>query len=132
MPNEGTKPWLLTLAGLAVPGLGHLLQGRWVRALILGGAVLSLFGLGIWLGGNIFVISSSEEGTSYLLQYPPAFADLGNGIAYIFCAITGVGSSPDLAKLYTYEFGQRFILVSGLLNFLAALDCFDIAVKRKS
>lgn len=132
MPNEGTKPWLLALAGLAVPGLGHLLQGRLIRGIILGGAVLSLFGLGIWLGGNIFTISSTEEGTSYLLQYPPAFADLGNGITYIVCAIAGVGTSPDLAKLYTYEFGQRFILVSGLLNFLAVLDCFDIAVKRKS
>jgi hypothetical protein len=125
------NPWLYSLAGLLIPGAGHLLQRRWLRGLILGGAVFLMFALGVWMGGNIFSISSSEEGASYLLQFPPAFANLGNGLLYIGSLILGIGSSPDLAKLSTYEYGQRFILVSGLLNYLVALDCFDIAVKRK-
>lgn len=115
-----------------VPGLGHILQGRWIRGAILGGLGLLMFGLGIWLGGNLFSISGAEEGSAYLLQIPPAFADMGSGLAYFAGLVAGLGSSPDLAKLPTYEYGQRFILVAGLLNYLAVIDCFDIAVKRKS
>ncbi len=126
------KPWLLSVASFLVPGLGHILQGRLIRGAILGGVVLGMFIFGVWLGGNIFSISSSEEGFSYLLQFPPAFADMGSGLAYFVSLIAGLGNSPELAKLSTYEYGQRFILVAGLLNYLAIIDCFDIAVKRKS
>lgn len=123
---------MLSAVGFFVPGLGHILQGRWIRGAILGGVVLFMFVFGVWMGGNIFSISSTEEGFSWLLQFPPAFADMGSGLAYFISLIAGLGSSPDLAKLSTYEYGQRFILVAGLLNYLSILDCFDLAVKRKS
>jgi len=31
----------------------------------------------------------------------------------------------------TYEYRNTFLLVAGLLNYLAALDAFDIAARRK-
>ncbi len=37
------RAWLIGLAAWAVPGLGHLLQRRWARALLLGGAVWAMF-----------------------------------------------------------------------------------------
>jgi hypothetical protein len=31
----------------------------------------------------------------------------------------------------TYEYGNTFLIVAGLLNFLVMLDAYDIAVGRK-
>ena len=35
------------------------------------------------------------------------------------------------AQRMTYEYGNTFLLVAGLLNYLATLDAFDIAAGRK-
>jgi len=32
----------------------------------------------------------------------------------------------------TYEYGNTFLLVAGLLNYLVMLDAFDIAAGRKA
>ncbi len=32
----------------------------------------------------------------------------------------------------SYEYGNTFVIVSGLLNMLVALDAYDIALGRKS
>ncbi len=74
-----TKAWLLGAAGWLVPGLGHLLQGKWVRALLLGGAVWICFISGFQMGGYLFKYSGSEPGTSSLLQIPPMIGNLGTG-----------------------------------------------------
>ncbi len=103
------RAWLMGLAGWLVPGLGHLLQGKWVRALLLGGAVWICF-------------------------IPPMIGDLGSGLLYIFCWVKDVGFShgPQPSALPTFEYGWTFLLVAGLLNYLAMLDAFDIAAGRKS
>jgi hypothetical protein len=35
------------------------------------------------------------------------------------------------ANYETFEYGNTFLLVAGLLNYLGMLDAFDIAVGRK-
>ena len=69
-----------------------------------------------------------------LLQVPPTVANLGSGVLYIFCWILGVGFSddPQHAARATYEYGTTFLLIAGLLNYLAMLDAFDVSVRRKS
>jgi hypothetical protein len=128
------RAWLMGLAAWLVPGLGHLLQGRWVRALLVGGAVwLSYLG-GLWMGGHLFSVSGNEQGLSALLQVPPMIANLGSGILYIVCWLFGVGFADDPAHAAraTYEYGNTFLLIAGLLNYLAMLDAFDISAGRKA
>jgi hypothetical protein len=124
--------WVMGIAGWLVPGLGHLLQGKWARALILGAAVWICFFVGLWMGGHLFSIGN-EQGSSALLQIPPMIANLGAGMPYIFCWLLGIGFSDDAihAARATFEYGNTFLLIAGLLNYLAMLDAFDIAAGRK-
>lgn len=122
--------WLIGLAAWAVPGFGHLLQRRWARAALLGGAVWGMFFTGLWLGGHLFTITSKDEGLSALVQLLPMSANVGSGLLYVFCWLTNTGFAEQ-AQRVTYEYGNAFLLVAGLLNYLAALDAFDIAAGRK-
>jgi hypothetical protein len=128
------RAWLMGAAGWLVPGLGHLLLGRWARALILASAVWICFISGFAMGGHLFMYPGSEPGTSSLLQIPPMIGDLGTGILYIVCWVTGYGFSHEAeqAALPTFEYGWTFLLIAGLLNYLCMLDAFDIAAGRKS
>ena len=128
------RAWFVGLAAWLVPGLGHLLQGRWIRALLLGGAVWISFLGGLWMGGHLFSVGGNEQGLSALLQLPPMIANLGSGILYIISWVFGVGFADDPAHAAraTYEYGNTFLLVAGLLNYLAMLDAFDIAAGRKA
>jgi len=120
--------WLIGLAAWAVPGLGHVLQRRWMRGLLLGGAVWVMFFLGLWLGGHLFTVT--DHGLAALVQLLPMSANVGSGLLYLFCWLTNTGFAEQAQRL-TYEYGNTFLLVAGLLNYLAALDAFDIAAGRK-
>lgn len=123
----GTIGWFL-------PGVGHLLQGKWVRALILGGAVWIAFIGGLLMGGHLFSVTGNDPGSSALIQVPPMIANLGSGLLYIGCWALGIGFSNDplMAARATYEYGNTFLLIAGLFNYLAMLDAFDISAGRKS
>lgn len=122
------------VAGWVFPGAGHLLQGQWVRALILGGAVWISFVAGMSMGGHLFSVTGTEQGLATLLQVPPTIANLGSGLLYVVCWLLGVGLADDPAHAAraTYEYGNTFLLIAGLLNYLAMLDAFDIAAGRKA
>ena len=128
------KAWLMGTAGWIVPGFGHLLQGKWVRALLLGGAVWACFLSGLWMGGHLFTVTGTEQGWAALLQVPPMIANLGSGVLYGVCWFLGIGfaDDPTHAARATYEYGNTFLLVAGLLNYLVMLDAFDISAGRKS
>jgi hypothetical protein len=89
---------------------------------------------GFRMGGYLFKFDGSEQGVTSLLQIPPMLGDLGAGLLYIACWFMGVGFSHDAqqAAWPTFEYGWTFLLVAGLLNYLAMLDAFDIAAGRKS
>ena len=124
------RAWLIGLAAWAAPGLGHLLQRKWARALLLGGAVWGMFFTGLWLGGHLFRLSAADQGLGALLQLLPMTANAGAGLLYIFCWLTNTGFAEQ-AQHVTYEYGNTFLLVAGLLNYLATLDAFDLAAGRK-
>ena len=125
------RAWLYALAGWLIPGAGHLLQRRFVRGLLLGGSVWAMFIIGLKLGGHLFPLAGTyDEGYTTLLQVPPVIANLGAGVLYLFCLLTHTGFT-DQASLATYEYGNTFLLVAGLLNYLIMLDAFDIGAGRK-
>ena len=57
-------------------------------------------------------------------------ANLGAGLIYIVCLVANIGFAEQAQRL-TYEYGNTFLLVAGLLNYLCMLDAFDIAAGRK-
>jgi uncharacterized protein DUF6677 len=124
--------WLVGIAAWFIPGAGHLIQKKWGRAIIMGGAVWVSFVLGLAMGGHMFDLSTGQ-GSSALLQVPPMIANLGTGILYVVCWLMGVGfaDDPQQAARATYEYGNTFLLIAGLLNYLTMLDAFDIAAGRK-
>ena len=130
-PAPGSA-WLTGAAAWFVPGLGHLLQKRWWRALLMGGAVWVSFFIGLAMGGHMFDLNA-PEGSSQILQVPPMIANLGTGALYIISWLLGSGFADDPAQAAraTYEYGNTFLLIAGLMNYLATLDAFDIAVGRK-
>jgi len=89
-----------------------------------------MFLTGLWLGGHLFTVTSKDQGLAALLQLLPMSANVGAGLLYIICWITNTGFSEH-AQLVTYEYGNTFLLVAGLLNYLAMLDAFDIGAGRK-
>jgi hypothetical protein len=118
-----------------VPGAGHVAQGRWGRGLLIGGAVMAMFFTGLVFGGHLFPIWETQSagaggGGSALLQVPPMIANMGAGVLYLICWATGTGF-VEHASYETFEYGNTFLLVAGLLNYLGMLDAFDIAVGRK-
>ena len=131
-PAPGSA-WLTGAAAWFVPGLGHLLQRRWWRALLMGGAVWLSFFIGLAMGGHMFDLNA-PEGSSQILQVPPMIANLGTGALYLVSYLFDYGFKDDPAQAAraTYEYGNTFLLTAGLLNYLAMLDAFDISAGRKS
>lgn len=138
-PAPGTA-WLIGLAAWFIPGSGHLLQQRWGRAALMGGAVWLTFFLGLAMGGHMFDLSPDGPTTgsllewSRLIQVPPMIANFGAGVLYVVCWLMdiGFGDDPAQAARTTYEYGNHFLLISGLMNYLTMLDAFDVAAGRKS
>lgn len=124
--------WAVTVLAWFIPGAGHLLLRRWIRAALMGGSVWLCFFLGMRMGGHMFNLSTGQ-GSSALLQVPPMIANLGSGALYIVCWLLDVGFADDLtqAARATYEYGNTFLLIAGLLNYLNMLDVFDVAAGRK-
>ncbi|MBD0370804.1 MAG: hypothetical protein ICV60_08225 [Pyrinomonadaceae bacterium] len=126
--------WLMGALGWFLPGAGHVLQGRWGRGLLLGGAVWVMFIVGVLFGGHLFSFTAADTGTNPFLQAAPAIANLGTGGLYLFCSLLGLNFAelPEQMRRATFEYGNTFLWVAGLLNYLAMLDAFDIAAGRKS
>ena len=89
-----------------------------------------MFVTGLALGGHLFALSGKDQGLSALIQLLPMSANVGSGLLYVVCWLTNTGFAENAQRM-TYEYGNTFLLVAGLLNYLATLDAFDIAAGRK-
>jgi hypothetical protein len=115
---------LLCVAAWALPGAGHLWLGRRQKGLVFLLVLPLMFIIGLALHGRIFPFEPSEP-----LVALAALADVGLGIPWIIARMTGAGAG--LVTAVTYEYGNTFLIVAGLLNSLVVLDAFDVAVGRK-
>jgi Family of unknown function (DUF6677) len=118
-----TNPYLLCALAWAVPGAAHLLLGR-RKGLIFLVILPAMFGLGLLLRGRIFPVDFSQP-----LVALAALADVGAGAPYLLARVMGGGAGEVLAV--TYEYGNTFLIVAGLLNTLVVIDAYDIAMGRK-
>jgi hypothetical protein len=126
--KAGIQAWLAGGLAWAIPGAGHLYQGHVGRGLLLGGTVLVMYLLGLLLGGHLYGLHNVAE--TGFLAYVFGFCDLGTGLLYLLSLLANIGVT-DHSQLATSEYGDRFLMVAGLLNYLSMLDAFDIAAGRK-
>jgi hypothetical protein len=122
--SRGALALFAALAAWLVPGLGHLLLGRWGRALVFFCAVGGLVVSGYLLRGNVFPPHSGDPfGTLGFL------ADAGTGIFYYFSRFFEA-AGPDVSRA-AGDYGTRFIAAAGVVNLLAVLDTIEIATGRR-
>jgi hypothetical protein len=122
-----TRPSLALTCALAwvFPGAGHMLQGQAGKALLFGATLLPMYLLGLWFGGRLFPFEGSEP-----LVLLAGLAQWLMGAVRIVSGVIGAGQGDVVAV--AYEYGNTFLIVSGLLNALVILDASDIARGRKS
>ena len=115
---------LLCLASWAVPGLGHLWLGRRSKGVIFLVAIPLMFAIGLAFRGRLFPFDFSD-----LLVGLEAFAQVGIGVLFFIASPLGYGQGD--VRAVSYEYGNTFLIVAGLLNFLVVIDAYDVALGRK-
>jgi hypothetical protein len=108
----------------AVPGLGHLILGRWRRALAFFISVGGLAITGYLLRGNVFPQHATDA-----FGRLGFFADAGTGVFY-YLARFFERFGPDVSRALGDD-GTRFIAAAGLVNLLSAFDAYEIAAGRR-
>jgi hypothetical protein len=115
---------LVCLAAWAIPGAGHFWLGRVQKGLVFFVALMTMFISGLLLKGRLFPFEFGE-----VLVALAAFANFGLGLPWLVARMLDLGQGTVTAV--TWEYGNCFLIVAGLLNFLVILDAFDIATGRK-
>jgi hypothetical protein len=127
-PVSNAKPYsagLILVAGWMIPGLGHLMQGKRIRAVLLFVSITCMFSLGLAMHGKIYSANTGE-----LLEMLGFVGDLGNGVLYVLAAFFGWGQ--NVVQVVTADYGTKFIVVAGLLNFISAVDAHSLRLGRKN
>ena len=119
------KAFLFMALGWIIPGLGHVSQKKYARGAVFFVSIFAMTGLGLIMGGKVYPFQTENPLT--ILAF---FADIGNGLFYILSRSLAIG--PGFLERMTFEFGTAFIAGAGLLNYLIALDAYDIAVGKKT
>ena len=123
-PAKTLSPTLVLLAGWFIPGAGHLLLKKWIRAALLFASIVLMFVIGISLQGKVYSPNTGE-----LLDMLNFVGDLGTGLLYVLARLFDLGASS--VQLATADYGTKFIVVAGLLNIVAAVDAHSLASGRK-
>jgi hypothetical protein len=119
------NPWAAAVLAWVFPGLGHAYLGRPRRALVYAAIVTVTFLLGLSFQGRLYSIQSGQP-----LTILATFAVYGTGILNLAARMFSDNPSGSILAV-TYEYGCAYLLTSGLMNLLLALDAYDIAAGRK-
>src|SRR5258708_32418026 len=110
--------------GWLIPGAGHVIQKRWIRGLLLFVAVATLFVLGLAMQGRIYKANGGD-----ILDILGFVGDVGAGGLYIVTMAADWGQGA--IAFATADYGTKFMIVAGLLNFIAVADAYHIAIGKK-
>ena len=124
LPPDRPSVALACAAAWLVPGLGHARYGKPRKAIVLLLVLTLMFACGLGFGGRIFPFGGDEP-----LVWLAAVAEWGIGAHRLVTLVGGWGAGTVTAQ--TYEYGNTFLIVAGLLNMLVVIDAFDVAMGRK-
>lgn len=114
------------LLAWVLPGAGHVYLGRRGKGLLFFAAIGALFVLGVAMKSRLQLYLGLEDPLALLFS----IAQAAIGAPYFLARALGFEAGQVTAV--TYEYGNTFTAVAGLLNILVILDAHDTAVGRKS
>src|SRR5579871_3518176 len=115
---------LAPAVGWLIPGAGHMIQKRWIRGLLLFRSIVTLFLLGLGMQGRIYKANGGD-----ILDILGFIGDVGAGGLYILTLANEWGQGA--IQFATADYGTKFMIVAGLLNFIAVADAYHIAIGKK-
>ena|SRR5271157_307569 len=110
--------------GWLVPGAGHMIQKRWIRGGLLFVSIVTLFLLGLGMQGHIYKANGGD-----ILDILGFIGNLGAGGLYILSSAMDWGQGA--IAFATADYGTKFMIVAGLLNFISVADAYHIAIGKK-
>jgi hypothetical protein len=127
--TEAAPITLMTVAAPAIawliPGAGHLIQKRWIRGALLMFSIVMMFLLGLAMQGRVYKPNGGD-----ILDMLGFVGNLGGGGLYILTRALDWGHGAIAHA--TADYGTKFLIVAGLLNFIAVADAYHIAIGKKS
>ena len=118
------NPYVAVVAAWLLPGAGHLLLGRHLRALLFFVLVVASIAIGCQLHGNLYQVIPGQP-----LTMLATAGTMGVGLPYFVLRYL-IGYQGEVVAA-GYEYGTAFILTAGLMNLLLVLDAWDIALGKK-
>jgi hypothetical protein len=107
-----------------IPGAGHLIQKRWIRGALLMVSIVTMFVLGLLMDGRVYRPNGGD-----ILDILGFIGDIGAGGLYIVTRAMGWGQGAIAHA--TADYGTKFLIVAGLLNFISVADAYHIAIGKK-
>jgi hypothetical protein len=115
---------LAPAVGWLIPGAGHMMQKRWIRGGLLFVSIVTLFLLGLGMQGRIYKANGGD-----ILDILGFIGNVGAGGLYI--VTTAMDWGQGAIQFATADYGTKFMIVAGLLNFIAVADAYHIAIGKK-
>lgn len=110
--------------GWLIPGAGHFLVKRWYRGALILASIFILFFVGLGMQGKVYSFNTGD-----LLDMLGFVGDIGTGLLYIVAHVADWGQGA--INRATADYGTKYIVVAGLLNVMAAIDAYHIALGKK-
>ena len=108
-----------------IPGAGHLIQKRWGRGLLLMASIMAMFVIGLAMQGRVYKPNGGD-----ILDMLGFVGNIGAGGLYIVTRTMDWGQGAIAHA--TADYGTKYLIVAGLLNFIAVADAYHIAIGKKS
>jgi TM2 domain-containing membrane protein YozV len=119
-----TSPVPATLLAWLIPGAGHFYLRRPGKAIVFLVAIGALFFLGVAMDSRLEISFGLDDVLASLFSV----AQMAIGLPYLVARLLGFQGD---VKSVTFEYGNTFTAVAGLLNILVVLDAYDTALGRK-
>jgi hypothetical protein len=127
-PKSSSNPVSIVAFAWLIPGGGHLLLGHRLHAALLFGSVFVAFVSGLLMRGYLFEPRTGDLFTT--LIYTGGFlGDLAAGAPYLLAKGLGY-AQPDMAG-HVHDYGTKLLVAAGLINVLAMVDAYELAMGKK-
>ena len=121
---QTTMAVVAPFVGWLIPGGGHLLLRRYGRGVLLLVSVVAMFLIGLGMQGRIYKPNGGD-----ILDILGFVGDVGSGLLYFIARAMDWGNV--MAANAAADYGKTFLIVAGLLNFIAVADAHHIALGKK-
>jgi hypothetical protein len=124
VPASKAMQVIVPAIGWLIPGAGHLILKRWIRGGLLLVSIVAMFLIGLAMEGHIYHPNGGD-----ILDMLGFVGDVGAGALYILSQVLDWGHGA--IEHATADYGTKFLIVAGLLNFISVADAYHIAIGKK-